>query len=43
MKKEKDDFEQWVLLLKEAKSLGMTVKEIKEWFTERKVSKKEVG
>lgn len=41
---EKDDLEQqWIVLLNEARNLGLTVKEIKDWFNEMVVSKKETG
>lgn len=43
MGERKDDQEQWILLLKEARTLGMTVKEIKDWFNDNVVSKKETG
>jgi hypothetical protein len=38
-----DDFYQWYLLVKEAKEIGLTVDEIKNWFNEMVVSKKETG
>lgn len=43
MGERKEDQEQWILLLKEARTLGMTVKEIKDWFNDHVVSKKETG